>query len=97
MGGAVSWGLFLQVTPQATPQVPPQVMELLKVCDEELSRSDLQERLGLADRENFRVKIPSNNVKYHRVKSLKNVFKYNGKIQCYINQPTNSFVNRFFD
>jgi ATP-dependent DNA helicase RecG len=38
----------------ATPQVTPQVKRLLAVCEGELSRSELQTRLGLADRKHFR-------------------------------------------
>lgn len=43
-----------QVTPQATPQVAPQVEKLLKVITGEHSRQELQEKLGLSDREYFR-------------------------------------------
>lgn len=43
-----------QVTPQVTPQFTPQVMTLLGIIDGEHSREELQERLNLADRENFR-------------------------------------------
>ncbi len=42
------------LAPQVTPQVTPQVEALLRVTDADLSREDLQTRLGLADRENFR-------------------------------------------
>ncbi len=43
-----------QVAPQVTPQVTPQVEQLVSVCDRPLSREELQDRLGLQDRENFR-------------------------------------------
>ena len=43
-----------QVTPHDSPQVTPQVMRLLVVCDPELLREELQERIGLADRKHFR-------------------------------------------
>ena len=39
---------------QVTPQVTPQVRRLLAVCDGELLREELQERIGLADRKHFR-------------------------------------------
>ncbi len=38
----------------ATPQVTPQVKHLLAACEGELSRAELQQRLGLADRKHFR-------------------------------------------
>ena len=41
--------------PQVTPQVTPQVRRLLAVCDGELLREELQERIGLADRKHFRI------------------------------------------
>jgi predicted HTH transcriptional regulator len=43
-----------QVTPQVIPQVTPQVERLLNVITQEHDRQELQELLGLADRENFR-------------------------------------------
>ena len=43
-----------QVTPQVTPKVTPQVRHMLAVCDGELLREELQERIGLADRKHFR-------------------------------------------
>ena len=39
---------------QVTPQVTPQVLELLNVLQGEMTRSQLQERLGLRDRFHFR-------------------------------------------
>jgi ATP-dependent DNA helicase RecG len=42
--------------PQVTPQVTPQVESLMKVVNGELSRKDIQEKLGLLDRKNFAVK-----------------------------------------
>lgn len=45
---------IMSSSPQVPPQVPPQVIKLLKVCAGELSRTELQDRLGLVDRENFR-------------------------------------------
>ena len=46
-------------TPQDTPQdetscMTPQIEQLLAVCDGELSREELQERLQLSDRQHFR-------------------------------------------
>lgn len=43
-----------QVTPQVIPQVTPQVNELLKVFTDKHNRSELQKKLALLDRENFR-------------------------------------------
>lgn len=43
-----------QVIPQVTPQVTPQVKKLLEVFDGEHRRHELQEKLGLSDREYFR-------------------------------------------
>lgn len=39
---------------QVTPQVTPQVQELLNLFDGEHKRQDLQDKLGLSDREHFR-------------------------------------------
>jgi ATP-dependent DNA helicase RecG len=44
-----------QVTPQVAPQVTPQVEELLKILDGEINRIEVQEKLHLSDRENFRL------------------------------------------
>lgn len=44
-----------QVIPQVTPQVTPQVKELIKILDGEMNRLELQEKLALSDRENFRL------------------------------------------
>lgn len=44
-----------QDAPQDTPQVSPLVGHLLKICQGDLSRDELQSQLGLADRNNFRV------------------------------------------
>lgn len=44
-----------QVAPQVTPQVAPQVRELIGTLDKEMNRQELQERLQLSDRENFRL------------------------------------------
>ncbi|AVR46482.1 transcriptional regulator [Christiangramia fulva] len=44
-----------QVSPQVTPQVTPQVQELLNVINGEVSRTELQNSLGLSDRKNFRI------------------------------------------
>ena len=41
-------------TPQPTPQATPQVEQLIMTLTKELSRNELQEKLGLTDRENFR-------------------------------------------
>ena len=41
-------------TPQVTPHVSPQVERLIAVCEGELLREELQERLGLRDRKHFR-------------------------------------------
>jgi len=40
-------------TPQVTGQVTGQVQRLLAVCNGELSRAELQEKLGLRHRDNF--------------------------------------------
>ena len=42
------------VAPEVTPQVTPQVGQLLRIITGEHSRQELQEMLGLADREHFR-------------------------------------------
>ncbi|MBK5209779.1 MAG: putative DNA binding domain-containing protein [Flavobacteriaceae bacterium] len=36
-----------------TPQVTPQVMELVKVLKDEMSRQEIQDKIGLSDRKNF--------------------------------------------
>jgi len=41
-------------TPQVTPQVAPQVKRLLRECDGERLRDELQQRAGIADRKYFR-------------------------------------------
>ena len=43
----------LKSSPQVTPQVTPQVESLMKVIYGELSRKEIQEKLGLLDRKNF--------------------------------------------
>ncbi|WP_162340156.1 Fic family protein [Cyclobacterium salsum] len=43
-----------QDTPQDTPQVTPQVEGLLSVMDKDLSRVEIQEKLGLSDKKNFK-------------------------------------------
>ena len=43
-----------QAEDQVTPQVTPQVGQLLRVCEGELNREELQARTGLSDREHFR-------------------------------------------
>jgi ATP-dependent DNA helicase RecG len=43
-----------QVEDQVADEVTPQVRRLLAVCDGELLREELQERIGLADRKHFR-------------------------------------------
>ena len=43
-----------QVTEQVTPQVTPQVVLLLSALDRQYSRRELQDKLGLQDREHFR-------------------------------------------
>ena len=43
-----------QDTPQDTPQVSPQVSRLLAILTSPMTRSELQQRLGLVDREHFR-------------------------------------------
>lgn len=37
-----------------TPQVTPQVMELVKLMKDEMSRQEIQDKLGLSVRKNFR-------------------------------------------
>ena len=44
-----------EVTGEVTPQVTPQVAQLLRVCSDESSRTELQWKLGLAARKNFRL------------------------------------------
>lgn len=50
---------FLRMTfpasEKVTPQVTPQVKELIKILDGEMNRLELQEKLALSDRENFRL------------------------------------------
>jgi len=41
--------------PPSTPQLTPQVEELVKILDKEMDREDIQNRLGLSDRKNFRL------------------------------------------
>jgi ATP-dependent DNA helicase RecG len=41
-------------TPHDTPQVAPQVIAVLKACKNASSRTEIQDALGLADREHFR-------------------------------------------
>jgi len=41
-------------TPQVTPQVAPQVAQLIRHCHKPLTRTELQQELGLQDREHFR-------------------------------------------
>ncbi|MDZ7759594.1 MAG: ATP-binding protein [Desulfovermiculus sp.] len=43
-----------QVTPQVTPHDAPQVEQLLEICIQPLSRQEMQDGLGLKDREHFR-------------------------------------------
>jgi len=43
-----------QDTPHVTPHDAPQVEQLLKICIQPLSRQEMQDRLGLKDREHFR-------------------------------------------
>ena len=45
----------VQGTMQVTPQVTPQVEELIKILDKEMNRQEVQEKLNLSDRENFRL------------------------------------------
>lgn len=45
---------IMQDTPQDTPQVTPQVEALIKTISDEHSRHELQDKLELSDRENFR-------------------------------------------
>lgn len=44
----------LLMTPQDAPQVTPQVARLLAIMQGEMGRSEMQQRLGLADRKSFR-------------------------------------------
>jgi len=44
-----------QVTPQVAPQVTPQVKELLKAFSGEHTRQELQDKMNLDDRKNFRI------------------------------------------
>ena len=50
---------FLRMTfyafEQVTPQVTPQVIEMIKILNKEMNRQELQARLKLSDRENFRL------------------------------------------
>ena len=46
--------LYRPSTKQVTPQVTPQVEQLIMVCDGQQTRDELQEILGLKDREHFR-------------------------------------------
>ena len=46
--------IFLSSPELSTSQVTPQVEQLLKALDGIFSRSELQEKLGLLDREHFR-------------------------------------------
>lgn len=39
---------------QVTPQVTLQVIELIKALDKEMNRQEIQDKLNLSDRENFR-------------------------------------------
>lgn len=56
----VSGGLFvtfraeIAVVPQVAPQVTPQVAAILRAAEHAASRSQLQEAVGLKDREHFR-------------------------------------------
>ena len=43
-----------QVTPQATPQVSNEICRLVNAIDGEMTRSEIQKRLNLTDREHFR-------------------------------------------
>lgn len=43
-----------QVTPQVSPQVTPQVDQLVLNLEKEMSREEIQEKMGLLDRKNFR-------------------------------------------
>ena len=45
----------VQVTVQDTVQVTMQVKELVKILDREMNRIEIQEKLNLSDRENFRL------------------------------------------
>jgi Fic family protein len=47
-------GAILDALAAATPQVTPQVERLLEAVDGEMSRNELQGRLGLSDRKHFR-------------------------------------------
>jgi predicted HTH transcriptional regulator len=44
-----------QVTAQDAMQVTPQVKELVKIFDSEMDRTEMQDKLGLSHRENFRL------------------------------------------
>ena len=52
--GQVTAQVTAQVIAQVTAQVTPQVIELLKVFSGELTRQELQDKLSLVHRENFR-------------------------------------------
>jgi ATP-dependent DNA helicase RecG len=43
-----------EVAPEVTPEVAPEVMAMLSILDGEMSRSDIQRRLGLRDEKHFR-------------------------------------------
>jgi ATP-dependent DNA helicase RecG len=54
MDGGILVTLFKNLNNQVTPQVTPQVEGLIKLLKGEMNRQELQEELGLLDRENFR-------------------------------------------
>lgn len=56
MSFPVAEGLTPQVPPQVTPQVTPQVLSLVEAIDGEMSREELQMKLGLSDRKHFQEK-----------------------------------------
>lgn len=45
---------FLRMTFPRSEQVPQQVKALIKVLNKEMDRQEIQEKLNLSDRENFR-------------------------------------------
>ena len=44
----------MEVTPQVTPQVASEVMHIVGAIDGEMSRKELQQKLGIKDSKHFR-------------------------------------------
>lgn len=45
------------VTPQVTPQANERINELIKFCNKPKTRNEIQEFMGIKDRNYFRIKI----------------------------------------